>query len=352
MQPIWLCLFSGRPFEETFENPQWWKVKQMQPIWLCFFPCKSISINAVMQKAIWADIWKFIQGKSHTSAVNVTMHLLMHGIWGHTWKDTLEEKCTNAKGHTSATNATTQLLRKANWTVISEFTLVKSHTSATNANTHLLTKALWAIMWGITLVKSHTTAANVTTHFLRKAVWTFMWEFTLVKSHTSATNANTQLLRKAIWTVMSEFTLVKSHTSAANANTHLLRKGVWTFIWELTLEKRYTNVKCVLSAATTTTTWGNMKNPNTRFLAHTVNTKLRMMNTEKDMLMQFTSIWKALLVILVTTSLILCYDSHKIATQRFEFREIAKNRLFWLHVKHWPQQTQKNKKNFGCLEVL
>ena len=30
-----LCLFSGRPFEETFENAQWRKVKQMQPMWLC-----------------------------------------------------------------------------------------------------------------------------------------------------------------------------------------------------------------------------------------------------------------------------------------------------------------------------
>ena len=23
MQPMWLCLFSGRPFEKSFENPQW-----------------------------------------------------------------------------------------------------------------------------------------------------------------------------------------------------------------------------------------------------------------------------------------------------------------------------------------
>ena len=35
MQPMWLCLFSGRRFEETFENTQWGKVKQMQPVWLC-----------------------------------------------------------------------------------------------------------------------------------------------------------------------------------------------------------------------------------------------------------------------------------------------------------------------------
>ena len=29
MQPIWLCLFLGRRFEETFENAQWREVTQM-----------------------------------------------------------------------------------------------------------------------------------------------------------------------------------------------------------------------------------------------------------------------------------------------------------------------------------
>ena len=37
MQAMWLCLFSGRQFEDTFENAQWRKVKQMQPMWLCLF---------------------------------------------------------------------------------------------------------------------------------------------------------------------------------------------------------------------------------------------------------------------------------------------------------------------------
>ena len=32
MQPMWLCLFSGRQFEETFENSQWGKDQQMQPM--------------------------------------------------------------------------------------------------------------------------------------------------------------------------------------------------------------------------------------------------------------------------------------------------------------------------------
>ena len=37
MQPMWLCFFLDRLFEETFENTQWRKVKQMQPMRLCFF---------------------------------------------------------------------------------------------------------------------------------------------------------------------------------------------------------------------------------------------------------------------------------------------------------------------------
>ena len=35
MQPMWLCLFSGKHFEESFKNAQWRKVTQMQPMWLC-----------------------------------------------------------------------------------------------------------------------------------------------------------------------------------------------------------------------------------------------------------------------------------------------------------------------------
>ena len=35
MQPMWLCIHSGRQIGETYENPQWRKVKQMQPMWIC-----------------------------------------------------------------------------------------------------------------------------------------------------------------------------------------------------------------------------------------------------------------------------------------------------------------------------
>ena len=35
MQPMRLCILSGKHFEETFEDTQWRKTKQMQPMWLC-----------------------------------------------------------------------------------------------------------------------------------------------------------------------------------------------------------------------------------------------------------------------------------------------------------------------------
>ena len=37
MQPLWICIFSWRQFEVTFENTLWRKVNQMQPVWLCIF---------------------------------------------------------------------------------------------------------------------------------------------------------------------------------------------------------------------------------------------------------------------------------------------------------------------------
>ena len=37
MQPKWLCIFSGRWSEETFENTQWRKNQEVQPVWICLF---------------------------------------------------------------------------------------------------------------------------------------------------------------------------------------------------------------------------------------------------------------------------------------------------------------------------
>ena len=54
MQPIRLCMHSGRQFEDTFENTQWRKDKQMQPMRLCIHSGKRFEDtfeNAQWRKA-------------------------------------------------------------------------------------------------------------------------------------------------------------------------------------------------------------------------------------------------------------------------------------------------------------
>ena len=41
MQPMWLCILIRKQFEDTFENTQRWKAKQMQPMWLCLISGKQ-----------------------------------------------------------------------------------------------------------------------------------------------------------------------------------------------------------------------------------------------------------------------------------------------------------------------
>ena len=54
MQPMWLCIFSCRPFEETFKNAQWRKVKQLQPMWLCIFSCRPF--EETFKNAQWRKV--------------------------------------------------------------------------------------------------------------------------------------------------------------------------------------------------------------------------------------------------------------------------------------------------------
>ena len=58
MQPVWLCMLSGRRFEHSFQNAQWRKAKK--------------------------------------NATIATMHSLRQVIWGGIWKGTLEKRQTNA----------------------------------------------------------------------------------------------------------------------------------------------------------------------------------------------------------------------------------------------------------------
>ena len=54
MQPMWLCLFSGRQLQETFECAQWRKVNQMQPMWLCLFSGRPF--EATFECAQWGKV--------------------------------------------------------------------------------------------------------------------------------------------------------------------------------------------------------------------------------------------------------------------------------------------------------
>ena len=73
-----------RPFEETFENTRWKKLKQMQPM------------RPLLRQVIWGDNWKRTVEKSDTNATYVTLPRLMLAIWGLIWKSTPEKSQTNA----------------------------------------------------------------------------------------------------------------------------------------------------------------------------------------------------------------------------------------------------------------
>ena len=137
MQPMWLCFFLDRLFEETFENTQWRKVKQMQPMRLCFFKFenahwyKSYECNqcdyASSQAGDLRNHLKIHSGEKSNKCNQCDYAFSRQEIWGHIWKRTLE------KSQINATNATMHLLRQAIWGTIWKYTVEKSQTNATNA---------------------------------------------------------------------------------------------------------------------------------------------------------------------------------------------------------------------------
>ena len=81
MQPLWLCLFSGRPFEESFENAQWTRMKQTN--------VTNVTLP-LLRQAIWGGIWKRTVGKSKTHVINATLLPLIQVLWGSILKYTVE----------------------------------------------------------------------------------------------------------------------------------------------------------------------------------------------------------------------------------------------------------------------
>ena len=66
VQPVWICLFWSKQLEETFEDTQWRKVKQMQPMWLCIFsgsqfegPSEETQLQFGDNLNIFVNIWMY-----------------------------------------------------------------------------------------------------------------------------------------------------------------------------------------------------------------------------------------------------------------------------------------------------
>ena len=74
---MWLCIFSCRQFEDTFENTHRRKVKQMQPMWL--FILSGRQFEETFKNAQWRKVKKCSQcDLSSFMAANFRRHLEMH----------------------------------------------------------------------------------------------------------------------------------------------------------------------------------------------------------------------------------------------------------------------------------
>ena len=85
MQPMWLCIFSSRQFEDTFENAQWRKVKQMQPMWLCIFSGRKF--EATLENTQWRKVKQM-----HPMWLCILLGRLFRR---YIWKHTVEKSQTN-----------------------------------------------------------------------------------------------------------------------------------------------------------------------------------------------------------------------------------------------------------------
>ena len=112
MQPVWLCIISGKSFEETYEKTH----RRKSPT-----NATCVTMQHLTQ-AVWRYTWKNTLEKSPINAASVTMHHLGQVIWGHTWKSTLEKSPTNAAC------VTMHHLRQVIWGHTWKNTLEKSQT--------------------------------------------------------------------------------------------------------------------------------------------------------------------------------------------------------------------------------
>ena len=145
MQPIWLCILSGRWFENTHENAQR-KIKQMQPMQPGHLrthlkthsgeksnKCNQCDYSSSHTSHLRRHLTT--HRKSQTNANYVTMPPLGQTLWGHIWKHTVE------KNQTNATNVTLHPLRQGCWVNIWKHTVEKSQTNAPSVTLPALMRA-------------------------------------------------------------------------------------------------------------------------------------------------------------------------------------------------------------------
>ena len=77
MQPVWLCIVSGRQLEDTFENAQWRKATQMHLLLPSILSCKQF--ESTFDITQWRKL-KYMRPMCYTSSIQdfLRIHLNSH----------------------------------------------------------------------------------------------------------------------------------------------------------------------------------------------------------------------------------------------------------------------------------
>ena len=93
---MWICILLCTPFEDTFENTHWGKVKQMQPMWLCILSCRPFKetpentqrgkikqMQAVLLCLFWPKFFEQTHEEAQTSVErrNMVICYLKETFW-------------------------------------------------------------------------------------------------------------------------------------------------------------------------------------------------------------------------------------------------------------------------------
>ena len=129
---MWLFLYSGKQFEETFENTQWRKVKN--------------AINAtlpVLIQVIWVNMWNHTLGKNQINATNVTLDLFVQT------KIQSMRLCL----YCLSKHLKSHIGEKSNKCNDCDFTSIRANKNAINATLPVLIQDIWENIWNHTVEK-------------------------------------------------------------------------------------------------------------------------------------------------------------------------------------------------------